>query len=453
MKRILRQVSYAMGNFANTIAYQVFGNRIQFYYVDILGLNAATAGILWAIYGLWNAINDPLMGQISDRTRSKYGRRVPYVMFGAIPLGLSFFFLWTPPQQPAWMLAAYFLMILFVFDTLYSLTFIAYTSLFPEVAPSVRDRVDLSTVREILGTIALLAAFILAPILAEGVGYLWMGTMMGGLVAVGYLISMLGVKEQPVDARETPVGLGKSLQIVLRSIPFRWFLGANIAKEYVWLVLGAMLPFWRKYALQIQAPVDVFGVRLSAGDAEAILLGLAIILAIPCLLIWRPVVLRLGYRRTWILAALTFIPGLTLMGLAHNFSTGLAGTLLTAPGLAGSMIMPFPVLSEIIDEDAKKEAHYRRAGIFFGMNVGIVRLAFSAQGVLFASVMSAAGYVAGAAVQPASAVTGIRLLISGTSILACLVTAFCMWRYPLGREVEHGQAAQSETQSKMLRVE
>jgi GPH family glycoside/pentoside/hexuronide:cation symporter len=83
---------------------------------------------------------------------------VPYVLFGAIPLGLSSFFLWTPVQQPPWMLAAYFLVLLFIFDTLYSLSSIAYNSLFPEVAPTVRDRVDLSTVREILGTIALLTS-------------------------------------------------------------------------------------------------------------------------------------------------------------------------------------------------------------------------------------------------------------------------------------------------------
>jgi GPH family glycoside/pentoside/hexuronide:cation symporter len=434
MKRTLKHISYAMGNFANTIAYQVFGNRIQFYYVDILGLNAATAGILWTVYGLWNAVNDPLMGQLSDRTRSRFGRRIPYVAFGAIPLGLSFFFLWTPVQQPAWLLAAYFLMILFIFDTLYSLTFIAYNSLFPEVAPGVRDRVDLSTVREILGTIALLLSYILAPILAESVGYLWMGAIMGLLVAAGYLISMTGVKEKPVGDKEVQLGMRESLRVVLASIPFRWFLGANIAKEYVWLVLGAMLPFWRKYALGIQQPVNVFGATLSPGDAEAVLLGLAILLAIPCLLIWRPIILRIGYRRTWIIAALAFIPGLVIMGLANDFSTGITGTLLVAPGLAGSMILPFPVISEVIDDDARKEHGYRREGIFFGMNGGITKLAFSAQGVLFASIMSSAGYIAGETVQSASAVGGIRFLISGTAILASLITAFCMWRYPLGRE-------------------
>jgi GPH family glycoside/pentoside/hexuronide:cation symporter len=71
------------------------------------------------------------------------------------------------------------------------------------------------------------------------------------------------------------------------------------------------------------------------------------------------------------------------------------------------------------------------------MNGGIVKLAFSAQGVLFASIMSAAGYVAGEAVQTVGAVSGIRFLIGGTTILASLIVAFCMWRYPLGRE-RHG---------------
>jgi len=434
MKRTLKHISYSMGNFANTIAYQVFGNRIQFYYVDILGLNAATAGIIWTIYGLWNAINDPLMGQVSDRTRSRFGRRVPYVAFGAIPLGLSFFFLWTPPGQSPFLLAMYFFMLLFIFDTLYSLTIIAYNALFPEVAPTSRDRVDLSATREILATVALLISYIVAPIIAEEVGYIAMGAIMGGLIALGYLIAMIGVKERAVDeSREETLSLGRSLNIVLTNIPFRWFLGANIAKEYVWLLLGAMLPFWRKYALGIQGEVDVFGASLSGGDAEAVLLGIPLVLAMPVLLVWRPIVNRLGYRKTWIISALTFIPGLLVMTFANDFNTGLLGTVLIIPGLAGSMIMPFPVISEVIDDDAKKEHGYRREGLFFGMNGGIVKLAFSAQGILFAIVTGLTGFAAGSAVQTEAAIWGIRFLIGVTPLIAALVTAWCMYRYPLGR--------------------
>src|SRR5919109_3437017 len=425
--RILKFIGYSFGNFANTIAYQIFGNRINFYYVDVLGLNASLAGILWSIYGLWNAVNDPLMGQISDKTRSKFGRRVPYVALGAVPLGLSFFFLWTPPSQSPFVLAAYFLMILFIFDTLYSLTFIAYNALFPEVAPTPRDRIDLSATREILATVALLLSFILAPIIAEEVGYFTMGAIMGTLIAAGYLVAMIGVKERPVDETgEQSFGLGHALKIVLANKAFRWFLGANISKEYIWLLLASMLPFWRKYALGIQDQVNVFGVKLSGGDAEAVLLGVPILLAIPMLLIWRPLVARLGYRKTWMIGTLTFIPGLLVMTFANDFYTGLLGTMLTIPGLANSMIMPFPVISEIIDDAAKLEHGFRREGLFFGMNGGIIKLAFSAQGLLFALVTAVTGFAEGSDAQSASAVRGIRFLIGITPAIAALVIAWGM---------------------------
>jgi GPH family glycoside/pentoside/hexuronide:cation symporter len=433
--RLLKFISYSFGNFANTIAYQIFGNRINFYYVDVLGLNASVAGILWSIYGLWNAINDPLMGQISDRTRSRFGRRVPYVALGAIPLGISFFFLWTPPSQSPFILAAYFLMILFIFDTLYSLIFIAYNALFPEVAPTHRDRIDLSATREIIATFALLLSFILAPILAEEVGYFTMGAIMGMLIAAGYLVSVIGVKERPVDEnREQAFGLGHALKIVLANKAFRWFLGANIAKEYIWLLLAGMLPFWRKYALGIQDQVNVFGINLSGGDAEAVLLGIPILLAIPTLLIWRPLVAKLGYRKTWMIGTLMFIPGLLVMTFANDFYSGLLGTMLTIPGLANSMIMPFPVISEIIDDDAKQENGFRREGLFFGMNSGIIKLAFSAQGLLFALVTAITGFNEGSDIQSVSAVWGIRFLIGVTPAIAALIIAWCMSNYPLGRE-------------------
>ena len=433
--RLLKFISYSFGNFANTIAYQIFGNRITFYYVDVLGLNASMAGILWSVYGLWNAVNDPLMGQISDRTRSRFGRRVPYVALGAIPLGLSFFFLWTPPSQSPFILAAYFLMILFIFDTLYSLIFIAYNALFPEVAPTPRERIDLSTTREILATVALLLSFILAPIIAEEVGYITMGAIMGTLIAAGYLVAVIGVKERPIDeTREQSFGLGHTLRIVLANKAFRWFLGANISKEYIWLLLASMLPFWRKYALGIQEQVNVFGVKLSGGDAEAVLLGIPILLAIPTLLIWRPLVAKLGYRKTWMIGTLTFIPGLLVMTFANNFFTGLLGTMLTIPGLANSMIMPFPVISEIIDQDAEQEHGFRREGLFFGMNSGIIKLAFSAQGLLFALVTAVTGFSEGSEVQSQAAIWGIRFLIGVTPAIAALIIAWCMYHYPLGRE-------------------
>lgn len=434
MRRITKFVSYAFGNFANTIAYEVFQNRIKFYYVDVLGVSSALIGTLWAVYGLWNVINDPLMGQLSDRTRSRFGRRIPYVAFGAIPLGLSFFFLWTPPTHSPLILAVYFFIILFIFDTIYSLIYVAYNALFPEVAPTPRDRIDLSVTREVLGAVALLLAFILAPILAESVGYLAMGAIMGVLVAAGYLVSIIGVKEKKVPENEENMEMGASLRAVFGSVPFRWFLGANVAKEYIWVALAGMLPFWRKYALGIQAPIDVFGMKLGGGDAEAVLLGVPILLCVPMFFIWRPIVARLGYRKAWITGAFAIIPGLLMMALAHDFYTGLLGTLLMVPGLTSTLLMPFPIISEVIDDDAKRHHGVSREGLFFGMNSGLTKISFSLEGIFFALIMGATGFVAGSDIQSEAAIVGTRLLIGGVPILASLCIAFCMWRYPLGRD-------------------
>ena len=124
----------------------------------------------------------------------------------------------------------------------------------------------LSATREILATLALLLAFILAPILADSIGYIWMGAIMGAFVALGYLVSMVGVREDLSNIKDDSVGMLSSLKIVLSSVPFRWYLGANMAKEYIWLVLAASLPFWRKYALGIVSKGQVFGASLGAGE-------------------------------------------------------------------------------------------------------------------------------------------------------------------------------------------
>jgi glycoside/pentoside/hexuronide:cation symporter, GPH family len=442
MNKKLKFLTFSSGNFANTLAYQVLGNRVQFYYIDILGLAPAVAGIVWTIFGIWNMVNDPLMGQVTDRTRTRMGRRVPYVFFGAIPLGLSFFFLWTPPTTSPWVTAAYFFVMLFIFDTLYTITIIAYNALFPEVATTMPDRISLSTFREVLAVIALLLSYIAAPILSETLGFVWMGAIIGALIAIGYLITVIGVKEAPVSKDEKTEGILQSLKIVLSSFAFRLFVVFNLMKEYVFLILGATLPFWRKYVLGIQGPGDVFGINLGAGDQEAILLGLPFILCIPALMIWQRFVPRIGPRQAWLLSNLLFIPGLLVMTFARNFYSGLLGTVLIVPGLSGYLILPLPLLSEVIEDDERRHG-VKRAGMFFGMNGGIVKAAFSMQGLLFAAVFSVSGYVAGAEIQSESAIWGISFLIGITPLISIIISTLSLWKFPLGRETT-GKASISE---------
>jgi hypothetical protein len=92
-----QKLLYSAGSLGVALSYQAFAAYIQFLYIDQLGLKAQLVGIGWAVYGVWNAINDPLAGYWSDRTRTRVGRRIPWILAGFIPVGLFFYLLWVPP--------------------------------------------------------------------------------------------------------------------------------------------------------------------------------------------------------------------------------------------------------------------------------------------------------------------------------------------------------------------
>ena len=421
---------YSLGNFANTLIYQVFSNRIQFFYIDVIGLAPAIAGSIWTLFGVWNAVDDPLFGVVSDRTRSRWGRRVPYVLFGTVPLVLVFIFLWTPATANKTLTAIYFLVMLFIFDALYSLITTAYTSLFPEIASHLADRSLLAAFREGLATIALLLAFILAPILSESVGFVWMGVVIGLMTAVTYLASLWGTHEDLTHLPENSPGFIESVLASIKSKPFLYYVGALITREFMFVTVVATLPFWRKYALGITASGRVFGATLGAGSQEAILLGLPMLLSVGWVFVWNIVIPKIGARKAWVYAYLIIIPGLAVMALARDFYWGLAGTLLISPALAGIMMTPYILLSQVIDDDEAKHGA-RREGMFFGISVGAGKFSYAIQGILFTLILPLSGYVANAARQAESAIWGIRFLTGAAPVLVGLAGLWFLAKFPL----------------------
>lgn len=437
---------YAVGSLGVALSYQAFSTYIQFLYIDTLGVRAAWIGVVWAIYGIWNSINDPLSGYLSDRTRTRWGRRLPWMYGSLIPLIITFYLLWFPFDGANWSefnLLFYFLAIVLAFDLCWTVFVMNWTSLFPEMVSSESDRAGLSAQRESFSILGLLIGVALPPLIA---GADWSNrTQMAYLLTVVTLISLLltllGSKERREFAAEPSPPFRESLRLTLRNRDFLFFLAANLMIQYVFLGLSAAIPFYAKYVLNIQGPTTIAGVTLDAEMQNSLLLAAAFLAALPAMVLWWALARRHGAWRALRAASLLGASIALYFFFPTTFAGGLLGTTAFGIVLAGLLMLTNPLIADITDEDEVLNGA-RREGIFFGMNGLVIRFAFVIQGILTAVVFTLTGYVSPSPgvlnpVQPDSALFGMRLLTGGATAIALVIAFFLLGGYSL-----HGQRAE-----------
>ena len=131
-----KAAAYSFGQIADVSAYQTFTFLIFTFYFAIIGLPVLYISLGFIIWSVWNALNDPFMGFISDRTHTRWGRRLPYIMIGLIPMAIIMFLLFSPPKTFGLDAIAvnfvYFLIVIILFDLFYTMYSLNLTSLFPE---------------------------------------------------------------------------------------------------------------------------------------------------------------------------------------------------------------------------------------------------------------------------------------------------------------------------------
>lgn len=427
-----QKLFYAAGSLGTALSYQAFVTHIQFLYVDVLGLAAGLIGAGWAVYGVWNAINDPLAGAWSDRTRTRWGRRTPWIASMALPTAFCFFLLWVPPEPlltgGGQSLFVYFMAVVLIFDLLWTIVVMNWTALLPEMFTDERERASVSGWREVFTIVGLLVGVALMPILS-GEGWVYRAPVALGfsvLVAASFLGSLLGTRERKDLLAEPPVPFRQSLAATLANAPFRWFLVANLSKEFVFSIVSATMPFYAKYVL-------------GASSAETgYVLGAAFAVAVVGLAIWTPYTKRVGARRAWQVCCLTFSLSLIPFLFISNLTAGLIAAAILGLSLAGLLMLPNLLIADAVDAD-EADTHSRREGMFFGINGFIIRFAFVLQGLALGGVLSTTGYVqpatpADVIAQPDSALWGMRFLIAVLPMLAMAVTYWAVTRYPLHGE-------------------
>lgn len=414
-----KKLLYSSGSIGSSLGNQALSAYLYFFYVDVSRMAPAvvSAGLLF--YSLWNAVNDPILGFISDRTRTRWGRRIPYVVAGALPLGIAFYLVWAPglffgDGVPT---LAYFLAVTFLFDFFYTLVVLNWTALFPEMFPSLDERAQVSAWRQVFGLIGLAGALGGAPLIYSSLGWPAMGVFFGALTAIPLALSVLGAREDPTRKDES-VGLGRALKLTVVNRSFVSFALTSFLIQLVFVLLLAALPFWVKYALGLESVALTF---IQAG---------LILVTVASLLVWRRLAVVWGPKRAMQRSILLFAAALALFWFPSDLTGAIAAAAAVGLGLGGILLLLDVLLSDVIDEDAVVSGA-RREGMYFGVHALILRLNISVQGLIHGAVLTATGYNADLAVQPESAVLGIRLLMTAIPMAIALAALLSLHFYPL----------------------
>ncbi|MBT9130701.1 MAG: putative symporter YjmB [candidate division WS2 bacterium] len=418
----LKKVAYSVGSLGASLPTQTFNTYVIFFYVDHLKLPASWVALLWLFYGIWNAINDPLFGYFSDRTKSRLGRRIPYIIFGTIPLALVFFLIWSPPSTLTTNISLFIYLtgIVFLFDTFYTLVILNWTALYPEMYTTLKERTFVSVLRQIFGMVGIIGGIALAPLVYGSLGWKGMGILFSAITAVSIFISLAGSKENKEIKRE-PLNILPALKFTLFNNSFITYVLYSLLVQFTFVLIMATTPFYVKYALKL-------------GEVENSLLLLSCFLvAFLSFFPWSKVTNRYGARFVAAASTISFAISLIFTYFVSSLYAGIIAFAFIGIGLGGIIIILDVLLAQIVDEDRLKTG-VRREGMYFGANALFIRLGISLQGLILGLVLSRTGYNPELTVQPFLAITGIRLLMSAIPIIALLISLFFIYRYPLHGE-------------------
>ena len=431
------KIFYGLGDLGNNIAYGAIGFYLVFFLTDVAGISALWAGYLYMIIRIWNAVSDLVMGALSDHTHTRWGSKRPYLLFGAIPLGILFSLLWLVPFQQNIKLILYYTLIGILFNTLYSLVSIPYNALLPELSQDYEERTSISAYKMALSFVGTLLSavgvtFIVDTIFPGKAAYTdsfpVMGRTLSALLMVCILLAFFGSKERvSIKQEEHQSSIWKNLKSLSKLREFRYVLGVFIFNMVSFDIIMALYIYYMRYVLKISE------------DLSFIFMAIPLVAAIGVTPLWVGISNRLGKQKTYIISSLYFlVPLFACFFLpAQNVPLTVLVTVMIGIGISASQVLVFSILPDVVEIDESKNG-IRREGTIYGSTMFLYKISSAIIVALVTASLGWMGYVESTGVviieQTQRAVFGIRLLMSCIPALCLILSILFIRKLNLKKE-------------------
>ena len=417
---------YGIGDIGNAVV----NSAIQFYlmkfYTDGALISPALAGNALLIGKIWDAINDPLFGWFTDKTKSRFGKRRVFMIFGAIPLAIAIALLWQVPTQDRVWAFIWIAFTFILFDTIWTMTNVPYYALTSELTEDYDERSSLTTYRFAMAVPAYLIGAALTPAIVglfaiQRSGYGFIGIAYGILAGVALLISAAGFRERTglITAKPETSPL-KSLGIALKNKPFVWLCIVYFITNISFALIKTLMAYFIEYQMLMKEQISLF-------------MGLLLICVTISLPLWRWIGQKIdkgpAYGLGMAVGAVAVMATFLLPHQPSNLVYLVA--ILAGFGFGSQWIYSWAMVADVADYD-RAETGQQRSGMYYGMWGLTTKISEALALASVGWILTGYGYVPNIEQTP-HALFGIRLffcIIPAIFIFAALPMLF---KYPLTR--------------------
>jgi GPH family glycoside/pentoside/hexuronide:cation symporter len=434
------RLAFACGEVGDNVALNTFSFLVFTFYFTVVGIPTPIMTLGFILWALWNAVNDPLIGYLSDRTKSRWGRRIPWMIGATIPLGVLMILLFTPfsTYDQSQSIFIYFLLILIFFDFAYTSFNLNYNALFSEMFVEMKARSSTGRIRIIFVLLATMFALTFPTFIIEDITnsnpanvnttmtqYLITGIVAAVIIFVFYFIILKwGVKDPKYLSKDadTAMSLTKTIKFTFKHKSFLWFLFPALGTWLVINILPTLSPLFFVYAVGI-TDTELIG----------ILLLITFLVAAASTPLWEFIRVKKGARLCGIIGIIVWLVSVVLFAYSINFEMALIFMIFFGVGLGGGLYFYDQCIAEIIDED---EITYgvRRSGIYYAVLNFLIRLSMILNFVIIGLVFTSTDWMNYEPNPGVDVIAGLRILMGIYPGIVLALSLIGMFIYPIKGE-------------------